>query len=179
MDLKRDFFWANILLKSFVNLTSEEKKMVRNWRNSKAVRKWMYQDHIISSEEHEVFLLKLKEDTKNFYWLAKDKDGVYLGVISLNRIDVRNKNGYLGIYVNPILNVSGIGNTLIEYLKELAFKKARLHTLKLEVIDLNERAINFYKKFGFKKEGRLKEFVFKDKKWYDVIIMGITKTNGA
>jgi UDP-4-amino-4,6-dideoxy-N-acetyl-beta-L-altrosamine N-acetyltransferase len=51
----------------------------------------------------------------------------------------------------------------------------KLHTLKLEVLENNERAINFFKKLGFKEEGRLREFVFKEDIWYDAIIMGITE----
>jgi UDP-4-amino-4,6-dideoxy-N-acetyl-beta-L-altrosamine N-acetyltransferase len=42
-------------------------------------------------------------------------------------------------------------------------------------METNERAINFYRKTGFSEEGRLKEFVFKDGKWLDVIVMGIIK----
>jgi len=59
--------------------------------------------------------------------------------------------------------------------KELAFDITHLHTLRLEVIADNERAVNFYKNFGFCEEGRLKEFVFKDGKWCDVIVMGMIK----
>jgi len=57
----------------------------------------------------------------------------------------------------------------------LAFEHLKLHTLKLEVLENNERAINFFKKLGFKEEGRLREFVFKEDIWYDAIIMGITE----
>ena len=41
-----------------------------------------------------------------------------------------------------------------------------------KVMKNNKRAIKFYKKVGFDIEGRLKEFVFRDGKWIDVIIMG-------
>ena len=57
----------------------------------------------------------------------------------------------------------------------MAFEHLKLHTLKLEVLENNERAINFFKKLGFKEEGRLREFVFKEDIWYDAIIMGITE----
>jgi len=43
----------------------------------------------------------------------------------------------------------------------------------LEVFEDNTAAINLYKNFGFQEEGRLKEFIFKDGKWKDVIIMGM------
>jgi RimJ/RimL family protein N-acetyltransferase len=42
----------------------------------------------------------------------------------------------------------------------------------LAVFEDNTAAINLYKKIGFQEEGRLKEFIFKDGKWKDVIIIG-------
>jgi len=171
--LKKDFEIGDLLLINFINLNSAEKDLVKKWRNHKDVRKWMYQDHIISSEEHAVFIEKLKEENKNFYWLVKNKNGEYLGVIYLNKVDFLHKHAYLGIYSNPELK--GVGKFLIQALKELAFKIAKFHTLKLEVIETNKHAIEFYKKQGFKKEGKLKEFVYKDRKWIDVIVMGIIK----
>ncbi len=175
MDLKRNFELGDVLLINFLNLNDEEKEIIRDWRNHEDIRKWMYSDHIISLEEHINFIEGLKKDNKKFYWLARYKDGWYPGVISLNRLDVRNNNGYLGIYTNPEL--SGTGSLLIECLKKVSFDIAHLHTLKSEVIETNLRAINFYKKSGFSEEGRLKEFVFKDGKWQDVIAMGIINRN--
>jgi len=168
--LKKDFEIGDLLLINFINLNSVEKDLVRKWRNHKDVRKWMYQDHIISFEEHAVFIEKLKEENKNFYWLVKNKNGEYLGVIYLNKVDFLHKHAYLGIYSNPELK--GVGKFLVQALKELAFKIAKFHTLKLEVIEANKHAIEFYKKQGFKKEGKLKEFVYKNGEWLDVIVMG-------
>jgi UDP-4-amino-4,6-dideoxy-N-acetyl-beta-L-altrosamine N-acetyltransferase len=156
-----------------MNLDDKEKEIVREWRNHADIKKWMYSDHIISNEEHARFIGGLKKDKKNIYWLAKDKSGGYPGVISLNRVDFSNKNAYLGIYTNPYNVKRGTGYVLIECLKVLAFDKANLHTLKLEVIERNNLAISFYKKAGFCEEGRLRDFVFRDGRWCDVIVMGI------
>ncbi len=171
ISLRSDFEVETFKIVNFVNLNREEIEMVRNWRNNENVRNMMLSDHIISPEEHSNFIDKLREDNKNFYWIVK-KGEESIGTISLNRVDLKNRNAYLGIYVNPYHKLPGAGNILIENLKKLAFSKANLHTLKLEVIDKNERAINFYKKSGFMDEGRLKEFIFKDDRWYDLIIMG-------
>ena len=79
--LPRDFILKkNLFLKNFIHLTNKEKKMVRNWRNSKKIRAHMYTDYLISQREHRNFLNNLKNDRKNFYWLVKDKkDKRYLG----------------------------------------------------------------------------------------------------
>src|SRR5579884_2655006 len=97
--LRRNFDLDGFELINFIHLGAESEQ-VRRWRNHKEVRKWMYSDHLISREEHLRFIDGLKENDKNFFWMVADQEGG-LGVISLNRVDTKNKNAYLGIYVNP------------------------------------------------------------------------------
>ncbi|WPM32353.1 UDP-4-amino-4,6-dideoxy-N-acetyl-beta-L-altrosamine N-acetyltransferase [Hydrogenobacter sp. T-2] len=163
-----------MLLKNFVNLNEEEIEMVRRWRNHPEVRRWMYTDHEISKEEHLSFIETLRHDKRNFYYLVYKVDKA-VGVLSLTKVDFRNCNAYFGIYANPEEKIHGAGLILEKSAISLAFDVAQLHTLKLEVIEDNERVINFHKRMGFEEEGRLKEFVFKDGRWKDVIVMGIIK----
>lgn len=175
INLKKDFKFQKLELINFLNLDHTEKELVRQWRNDKNIRKWMYSNHIIPPNEHNKFINGLRNNDKNFFWLVKCKKK-YVGVIYLNRVDFNHKNACLGIYSNPEL--SGAGNILMECLKKLAFGIIGLHTLKLEVIETNKHAINFYKKSCFKQEGRLKEFIHKDGSWLDVIMMGIISGKG-
>jgi UDP-4-amino-4,6-dideoxy-N-acetyl-beta-L-altrosamine N-acetyltransferase len=170
VDLRRNIELNDVELINFISLNDDEKEMIRNWRNHESIRNMMYSDHIITIDEHSKFIIGLRNASNNFYWMVR-KNQENIGTISLNRVDFKNFNAYIGIYSNP--NLSKMGGLLIECLKMLAFNEVKLHTLKLEVIEGNERAINFYKKSGFLEEGRLREFVFKNGKWLDVIVMGI------
>lgn len=175
IDLKRKFIIKGVEIENFLNISREKKEMVLDWRNHDSIRKWMYSDKIISLEEHTTFCNQLIEDNENFYWIAKSKDGNFVGIIYLNRTDFKNKHAYIGIYSNPFNEIKNKGYLLIRCIKNLAFEIAGLHTLKLEVIDNNQKAIDFYKKSGFNEEGKLKEFVFRNDQWHDVIVMGIVK----
>ena len=177
MYLRKDYIIEDVCLINFVNLSLEEKKMILGWRNHDMVRIWMYSSHIISFEEHLSFIEGLKNDNKNFYWLVRDKAGLDLGVVYLNNVDLNNKNAYLGIYANPNNEKLKVGKILIESLKVLAFKIWNLHTLKLEVVNLNKRAIRFYKNAGFEKEGILREFLYIDSMWHNIEIMGIINSS--
>ncbi|MBN1824265.1 MAG: UDP-4-amino-4,6-dideoxy-N-acetyl-beta-L-altrosamine N-acetyltransferase [Endomicrobiales bacterium] len=161
---------------NFVNMNAGQSSMVRLWRNSKSVKAWMYQDHAISASEHKAFIKRLASDKKNSCWLVRSKSGEYIGVVALNKIDGHNKHAYLGIYANPVAKRPGMGSMLINAVKHAAFKVLKLHTLKLEVLNINEKASRFYLKHGFKKEGILKEYVNKKGRWIDVTVMGCKKT---
>ncbi|MEW6108850.1 MAG: UDP-4-amino-4,6-dideoxy-N-acetyl-beta-L-altrosamine N-acetyltransferase [Nitrospirota bacterium] len=169
-NFRSDYRFDDIELINFINLSDREKSLIRRWRNCEDVRKWMYSDKLISRKEHSEFIKQLEKDSRNYYWLVR-RNNIYLGVVSLQKVDFSHKNAYLGIYSNP--GLSGAGGTLMESLKRIAFSEFKLHTLKIESLSKNRRAINFFSRSGFFREGTLKEFVFKNGKWQDVIIMGI------
>jgi RimJ/RimL family protein N-acetyltransferase len=67
----------------------------------------------------------------------------------------------------------GLGTAMLTKLIELA-KKERLHRIGLSVIVDNKRAINLYRKFGFKIEGVMKDAYFgEDGKYHDELVMGL------
>lgn len=172
-NFKQNFELEDVILINFIDLSNEEREMVRNWRNNENIRKWMYTDHFISKEEHYRFLESLKQDKKNYYWLVKNKNNKYLGVMSFTRVDFKNRNAYFGIYSNPDEKIPGMGILLDMIAISLSFRIAKLHSLKLEVIEDNRQVVNLHQKMGFIEEGRLREFIVKDKIWKDVIVMGM------
>jgi UDP-4-amino-4,6-dideoxy-N-acetyl-beta-L-altrosamine N-acetyltransferase len=171
-NLRQNFEIENVNLLNYIFLNPQESELVRRWRNHESIRHWMYNESIISYDEHHNFIAKLNNDNHNFYWLVKSNHD-YIGVIYLNRVDFNNRNAYLGIYANPENYAKGTGTLLVNLLINLVFKVAGLHTLKLEVLEENEKAINLYKKLGFTEEGCLKEYIFKSNNWKNVIIMGL------
>ena len=158
---------------SFIHLTDEEKRMVREWRNSTTIRKWMYNDAPILLSSHLSFIDGLAERSDVYYGLVKHiESGEYLGVVYLSRINSQLQNAYLGIYTRPDAPKGG-GKILMDVLMHIAFNVLEFHSLKLEVIKNNSRAYDFYQKCGFVEEGCLREYVIKDGVWQDVLIMGM------
>lgn len=174
--LNKNLKIENYELINFTNLEDNDLEMVRRWRNSENVRKWMYNDHIISEEEHLRFINSLKESKDKIYWLVKKED-LPIGVLNFININWKHKRAYFGMYANPENKIPGVGRILDRIAIKVAFDLLNLHTLKLEVIETNKAVINLHKKMGFKEEGRLKDFVCKDGKWLDVIVMGMINPN--
>jgi len=174
MKFLKDFKFQEIEFKNFVFLNKLEKEIVLNWRNNQSIRNNMYNNCIISSSEHFKFIEKLNTNKSKFYWLVRDASNL-LGVFYLTNVDISNKRAYLGIYTNPLENKKGRGTKIIKTGMLLYFKKVNFHTLKLEVFEKNNVAIDFYLKVGFKKEGILRDYVIRNNKWLNVLILGMIK----
>ncbi|NPA10881.1 MAG: UDP-4-amino-4,6-dideoxy-N-acetyl-beta-L-altrosamine N-acetyltransferase [Epsilonproteobacteria bacterium] len=121
----------------FYDLNEKEKNMVLKWRNSPEVSKYMNTKEI-SLKEHSQFIESLKNNLQKHYFLAKEHNK-YIGVIYLNGNEI-------GLYKNP--DLKHVGSKLLNELLRIGFEK--YDTLYLEVFNFNTKAINLYKKFGFK-----------------------------
>ena len=55
------------------------------------------------------------------------------------------------------------------------FMTLNLHLIYLRVYEDNQRAIRAYEKSGFLEDGRLREMVYQDGKYLDVIFMGVLR----
>jgi len=171
IDLRQTFVLpAAIKLINFIFLSDEEKKTVYEWRTHPDIKKWMRTDGPISYNGHLEFIERLKTDKENFYWLVKNENR-YIGVVYLNKIDLSEKSAYLGIYASP--HLKGAGSLLMAGLKELSFGLCGLDILRLEVMELNIKAINFYEKSGFTRQGKVCGEILKEGKRYSIIRMQI------
>jgi RimJ/RimL family protein N-acetyltransferase len=104
-------------------------------------------------------------------------DRRYIGAISFNVIDWRNRSAGLGIVIgDKSLWGKGYGTDAMRVLMRLAFDKMNLHRLWLHVHDYNPRAIASYEKCGFKREGVLRQEHFARGKHHDTIVMAILES---
>lgn len=158
---------------SFENLTQEQSKIVLSIRNHPQVAQWMYTTYI-SESSHKSFIKELKNDKSKRYWLF-ERDKQYIGVGSLTRINLAHRHAFIGIYTNPFCNQALKGTHILHFLESFAFESLNIHTLHLEVLSHNGRAIRFYENLGFKQEGILHHFISyrenSHKRYTDVILM--------
>lgn len=137
---------SKIELINFIDISSEEKKMVLSWRNHQDIRKWMNNKKEITLEEHLNYINSLCNKKDRIYFLVKEANE-YLGVIDFTNI-VENEYAELGIYAKP--GSVGVGSKLMDMIIDYAVKILKLKKLIANVYVNNEKAIKFYKKFNFK-----------------------------
>lgn len=115
--------------------------------------------------------------SKNDYVFAiYTKRGKHIGMCGLHAVDWKNRNAMLGISIGaPGGRDRGYGEDAIRTLLRFAFNELNLHRVALHVYAFNTRAIRCYEKCGFKNEGAMREFIFRDGAFHDALCMGILK----
>jgi len=84
-----------------------------------------------------------------------------------------HRNATLGIALQPSFRDRGYGQEALNWALDWAFMRAGLHRVSLRVYNVNPRALRAYKKVGFVEEGRERESALLERRWVDVIVMGI------
>lgn len=116
------------------------------------------------------------KDGYNFAIVKLENDEL-LGSCGIEEIDSIHRIATLGIFIGEEKDrEKGYGTEVINLLLDYGFNYLNLHNIKLNVFSFNERAINCYKKCGFKEYGRRREAYYLNGKYYDTIEMDILKS---
>ncbi|WP_283699566.1 GNAT family N-acetyltransferase [Clostridium perfringens] len=131
-------------------------------------------ENILSNKDEEEELIKEKiiNRSKNQYWYVAEENGKVIGLgILMNHGNLRKKHvGVITLMVNSDYQNKGIGSLLMDKLINLS-ESLNIIRLELCVFRDNYKAINLYKKFGFKEEGIKVKSALKNGEYIDEIMM--------
>lgn len=161
--------------KNITTINPELQLAVREWRNHIDIRKNMYNDDIISTQQHQAWLNSLI-DNKSIKVYVAYKNNDAIGIVSISNINQLHKNADWAFYLNPeFLNTKGLG-TLMEYhFLNHIFDNFEIEKLNCEVLEINPSVVKLHKKFGFIEEGIRRKNVIKNNSRLDVYLLGILK----
>ena len=97
-----------------------------------------------------------------------------IGTISLENFSWIERSAVLGIFIgDKDFRNNGYGTEAIKLLLEYGFKYLNLHSIRLDLLSINERAHKCYLKCGFKDTGCSREAIYVNGKYYDKLHMDI------
>ncbi|CEJ90585.1 hypothetical protein VHEMI06360 [[Torrubiella] hemipterigena] len=82
----------------------------------------------------------------------------------------------VGILIGEEYQGQGYGAETVSWLLDWAFKYANMNRVELNVFEWNLRAIEMYKRVGFKEEGRKRQALWHDGRFWDDVGMGILQS---
>lgn len=110
------------------------------------------------------------------FGIRRIADDCLVGSCQLHSISLIHRSAELQIRIgHKDAQGSGIGTEACSLLLRHAFQDLNLNRVFLHVFETNERAIRLYTRSGFKMEGTLRNSVFVDGRWLNVVIMAILR----
>lgn len=94
-----------------------------------------------------------------------------LGVKTFPNVPRRRHVGHIGISVSETWQGKGVGKALMQAGIDLADNWLNLKRIELEVYADNEAAIRLYERFGFEREGVMRQHAFRNGQYVDSIMM--------
>jgi len=165
---------TNIVLKEIGLCSIEQKKTIRLLRNQEYVKKFMYNDHKISTNEHISWLEKLKTDVSRQVFLVLEGDINVLGLVSLDQIDSTKKEATWAFYLEQKVK-GGLGPALEYFLIDYAFNHMNLDKLKCQVLDNNLNVLKLHSKFLFIVDKFLEMQFHRNDEWLGIYFLSLNK----
>jgi diamine N-acetyltransferase len=98
-------------------------------------------------------------------------DGTPIGTVDISDYSVQHERGAVGIALLKEYRHQKIGNEALTLLCEYAFHFLHFHQLYAEVASDNLASLSLFRDCHFKDSGILREWLFIESKWTDVIVL--------
>ena len=162
-----------------VAYTEEALDKFTNWMNDFNVTDYTNRSSEITTYLNEKEWLDRtarKTETRDFN-IIDIKTNKLIGSVGLVNFRWIPRSATLGVFIgDDEYRSNGYGTEAIRLILEYAFKYLNLHSVNLDLIDVNERAHKCYLKCGFKDTGRSREAIFLNGKYHDRLHMDILES---
>jgi len=150
-------------------------ELIMTWRMKPEVTRYMYTDPVLTMETQLKWFYSIQDNDSVRYWIIKF-DGVKIGLINICDIDYKNKRCSWAYYIGDTsFRGRGIATLLECNIYDYVFDDLNLNKLCCEVFTSNEKVISIHEKFGSVIEGTLKQHIYKNGDFFDIVTMGITR----
>lgn len=156
--------------------SEEEIKKFTEWMNDFQITDYTGRSSQITTYASEKeYLENAEKDSENrTFNIINLEDNNLIGTVGLEYINWIERSAVLGIFIGEKdFRSNGYGTEAIQLLLEYGFKYLNLHSIRLDLISVNERAHKCYLKCGFKDTGCSREEIFLNGKYYDKLHMDI------
>lgn len=151
-------------------MADEDRARVLSWRNQDRIRANMYSDHVIVPGEHDRWFDRSLTDPTAVYRIFEHR-GRPLGFASLTGIDRVNGRCSWAFYLGEADAPRGSGAAMELLMLDEAFGPAGIRKLCCEVLAFNAGVVRLHERFGFVREGLLKDHHLKNGAFQDVVCM--------
>ena len=127
----------------------------------------------------EAFWLNAANDPSRVFFAIRAKAGPEIvGFIQISRIEPAHRSAELAIRIGqPANRRRGYGREALALTIDYCWRQLNLSRLWLTVFADNDGANALYRALGFEQEGRLRQAVYIDGAWIDLVVMGLLRAD--
>jgi RimJ/RimL family protein N-acetyltransferase len=155
-------------------------EVLHSWANDPSTQDIMGAIHWPSSLDfHKEWFKKLKHDQSNQRFAIEVPDLGLIGVSSIIDIDWRNSHAWHGVMLGNVdIRGKGYGKDAVMATMRYAFDELNLRRLDGQMVEYNQGSVDFYcNKLGWKKEGVRRDWIYRKGRFWDQIVVGVTKND--
>ena len=159
----------------------EEKDLIKivDWRNDPSVYKFFYEQEPLSLETQRIWFKNFLNRSDEKLWIIDSIETREqpIGTVGLVHLDWRNRKGEWGRFLigNTNFRNGGYGSEVEALILRYYFDHLNMNRLQCEVFLDNENVWKLHEKFGFKREGLFRQYVFKEGKYKDVVYLSMLR----
>lgn len=170
----------NILGKKVLLRAIEEEDLstLHKWANDPEIWYMLGGWHFPHSfDSLKTWFLNRKNDNENQHFVIETPDLGVIGTINLVDIDWKNNHAFTGLMLgDKDIRGKGYGIDTFMAIERYAFEELHFERLDGSVIEYNKPGYGFITKHcGWKEEGRQRNWYFRKNRYWDKIIVGITR----
>jgi len=155
--------------------------LLHKWSNDPEIWNMLGGWHFPFSSRSTEDWVKNRKDanlTGHVFCIDTPEEGL-IGTANLVDIDWKNKNAFHGMMIGKE-NLRGKGYALdtLFTIMRYSFMELGLNRLNGDMIDYNKRSLRFYlEKGGWVKEGVLRDWFYRNGKYHDKVVVGVTRND--
>lgn len=125
----------------------------------------------------EAFWLNADNDASRMLFAIRTKPGLEtIGYVQIMAIQPIHRSAEIGIRIGePSHRRNGYGGEALALAIDYCWKQLNLSRLSLKVFDHNADAVALYRRLGFEREGLLRQALFIDGGWTDLVLMALLR----
>lgn len=156
----------------------EDLPLLHKWANDPEIWNMLGGWHFPSNKDYmNKWFEGLKNDPLNQKFAIEAPEIGIIGTVSLVSIDWKNNNAFTGLQLgDKDIRGKGYGIDTFMAIQRYAFEELHLERLDGTVIEYNDAGYGFITKHcGWKEEGRQRNWYFRNNRYWDRIMVGITR----
>lgn len=158
-------------------ITADDTGLVLGWRNSpEIVNNFIYRKQISVAEHMDWLENKVQKGLVHQFVICAADTGTPLGSVYIQNFDEDNRRAEWGLFLGTEgAHGRGVGTRTGNIIIDYAFGMLDLHKMTSRVLACNKPCIRMNEKLGYRQEAYLREELFIDGKYEDLILYGALK----